>query len=84
MLASRPAASHNRFVTIGAAFVFGVVAFFAGWHARKWRYAESDLRSARSRLAGAMKAAWRARAWWAGAAILVWGIALMWTQGKGR
>ena len=70
-------------VTTPALFAAIVVAFFAGWHIHKWRYAENDLQGARARLANALKAAWRARWWAVGAAAVVWLLAYKWTHGTG-
>ena len=68
----------TRSVTINAAFVAIVVAFAAGWLTRRWRGAENGLRVARRAADVAGAATWRARLWFAGAVILIWGLADMW------
>ena len=68
----------TRSVTVNAAFVAIVVAFAAGWLTRRWRGAENGLRVARRAADVAGAATWRARLWFAGAVILIWGLADMW------
>ena len=70
--------AHTRSVSLGAAFVAMVVAFVAGWLTRRWRSAENGLRLARLGADNAGRATWRARLWFAGIAILVWGLADLW------
>ena len=70
--------AHTRSVSLGAAFVAIVVAFAAGWLTRRWRGAENGLRVARRAADVAGAATWRARLWFAGAVILIWGLADMW------
>jgi hypothetical protein len=70
--------ANNRSVTINAAFVAIVVAFAAGWLTRRWRGAENGLRVARRAADVAGAATWRARLWFAGAVIIIWGLADMW------
>ena len=77
-LALRNVIADTRSVTVNAAFVAIVVAFAAGWLTRRWRGAENGLRVARRAADVAGAATWRARLWFAGAAILVWGLADVW------
>jgi hypothetical protein len=55
-----------------------VVAFAAGWLMRRWRGAEGTLKFQRERTDAASSNAWKARLWFAGAVILLWGLALAW------
>jgi hypothetical protein len=68
----------TRSVTVGAAFVAIVVAFAAGWLTHRWRGAENGLRVARRAADTVGAATWRARLWFAGAVIIIWGLAEMW------
>jgi hypothetical protein len=65
-------------VSLEAAFVAMVVAFAAGWLWRGWRGLVAGAKVARGRADSANAAAWRARLWFAGIVILVWGLAEMW------
>ena len=67
-------------VSLDAAFAAIVVAFAAGWLMRRWRGAEGSLRVARLATEGAGRNAWKARLWFAGVVILIWGLADMWIQ----
>jgi hypothetical protein len=75
-LAVRDLIADTRGVSVDAAFVAIVVAFAAGWLTRRWRGAENGLRVARRGADLAGGATWRARLWFAGAVILVWGLDL--------
>ena len=77
-LAVRDLIADTRGVSVDAAFVAIVVAFAAGWLTRRWRGAENGLRVARRGADLAGGATWRARLWFAGAVILVWGLADLW------
>jgi hypothetical protein len=68
----------TQHVTVGAAFVAMVVAFAAGWLMRRWRASENALRLTRRAADTAGGNAWKARLWFAGAAIIIWGLADMW------
>lgn len=68
----------TRGVSLDAAFVAMVVAFAAGWLMRRWRGSEAGLKLQRARADAASSAAWRARLWFAGAVILIWGLADIW------
>ncbi len=57
-----------------------VVAFAAGWLWRGWRGLVAGAQTNRARYENANAAAWRARLWFAGLVILVWGLADLWIQ----
>ena len=48
-------------VSIYVAFVIGVLALFGGWFGHRLLTATQDLRAARNRLRGALRAVWAAR-----------------------
>jgi hypothetical protein len=77
-LAPRDLRADTQGVTVDAAFVALVVVFAAGWLMRRWRGAEGTLKFQRARAEEAGRNAWKARLWFAGAAILLWGLADMW------
>ena len=68
----------------GAAAVAVSAALAVGWYIAKLHSAQGDLRSARARLAGALKAIWAARR--VAVVVGVVGIVLvdLWFRGKGR
>jgi len=72
----------TRGVSVDEAFVAIVVAFAAGWVMRRWRAAENTARLARRGADIAGGAAWKARLWFAGAAILIWGLADAWIRSR--
>ena len=63
-----------------AAFVAMVVAFAAGWLMRGWRGLVAGAKVQRARAENANASAWKARLWFAGVVILVWGLADLWIQ----
>ena len=67
-------------VSLDAAFAAIVVAFAAGWLMRRWRGAEGTLRVARAAGDTAGRNVWKARLWFAGVAIIIWGLADMWIK----
>ena len=77
-LASRDLMADTQGVSLEAAFVAMVVAFAAGWLMRRWRASENTLRVARRAADAAGGNAWRARLWFAGAAIIIFGLADLW------
>ena len=77
-LALRNLTADTRGVSVDAAFVAILMAFAAGWLTRRWRGAENGLRVARYAADATGGATWRARLWFAGAVILVWGLAELW------
>ena len=77
-LALRGLIADTRGVTVGAAFVAIVVAFAAGWLMRRWRASENTLRLTRRAADTAGGNAWRAQLWFAGAALIIWGLADIW------
>lgn len=79
-LAAAPVTSMNT----GAAAVAVSAALALGWYVAKLHSAQNDLRSARARLAGALRAIWAARR--VAAVVVVVGVVLvdLWFRGKGR
>jgi hypothetical protein len=79
-LAARDLIADTQGVSLDAAFVAMVVAFAAGWLWRGWRGLVAGAQANRVRYENANSAAWRARLWFAGVVILVWGLADLWIQ----
>ena len=70
--------SDNQGVSLDAAFVAMVVAFAAGWLWRGWRGLVAGAQTQRARAEIANANAWRARLWFAGIVVVLWGLAELW------
>jgi hypothetical protein len=71
-------------MTTGAAVIAVVVALFGGYYFAQWRRSEGSLKSAKTLVEGAGKAAGRARRAMLLTGLVIVAVAYLWIHGRGR